>query len=82
MESINDNEKVKIGGRYRHFKGNEYIVLNIARNSDTMEETVIYQGQYDSPEFGSKPVWMRPVDKFLDEKEVDGKMVKRFVLVE
>jgi len=60
-------EKIKIGGRYKHFKGNEYMV--------------VYQAQYNSPEFGENAVWVRPSSMFLDEKEADGKMVKRFELV-
>jgi len=29
-------------GRYRHYKGNEYIVLGVARHSETKEELVVY----------------------------------------
>ena len=35
-------EEIVIGGRYRHYKGKEYIVLGIARHSETLEELVIY----------------------------------------
>ena len=43
---------------------------------------VIYQGMYDSPEFGKNPVWVRAKKEFLEYVEVDGKKVKRFALVE
>ena len=82
FDIISDMEKIKIGGRYKHFKGKEYVVLNIARHSENLEEMVVYQAQYDSPEFGPNPIWVRPANMFLDEKEVDGKMVQRFTLID
>ena len=42
-------------GKYRHFKGNEYEVLHIAKNSENLEETVVYRALY-----GDKEVWVRP----------------------
>lgn len=68
-----DERKVHIGKKYRHFKGNEYLVLNIARHSETMEEMVIYQALY-----GERGIWVRPLGMFLDKKEVYGKLVNRF----
>jgi len=74
--SINDR-KIKIGNQYRHFKGNKYLVLHIAKHSETLEEMVVYQALY-----GDKGIWVRPFDMFLDQKEVDGKIVNRFEEVE
>lgn len=34
-------------GRYRHYKGNEYIVLEVARHSETEEELVVYRQDYE-----------------------------------
>ena len=42
-------------GRYRHFKGNEYRVLGMARHSETMEPMVVYQALY-----GEGGLWVRP----------------------
>lgn len=67
------NESIIIGGIYRHFKGNLYKVLHIAKHSETEELMVVYQKLY-----GDHDIWVRPLDMFLDYKEVDGKMVKRF----
>lgn len=41
-------------GRYRHFKGNEYQVLGIARHSETLEELVVYRALY-----GDGGLWVR-----------------------
>jgi hypothetical protein len=67
------NESIIIGGIYRHFKGNLYKVLHTAKHSETEELMVVYQKLY-----GNHDIWVRPLDMFLDYKEVDGKMVKRF----
>jgi hypothetical protein len=64
---------IKIGGRYRHFKGKEYLVLHVAKHSETLEEMVVYQALY-----GERGIWVRPLEMFLDQKEVDGKPVNRF----
>jgi hypothetical protein len=67
------SESLIIGGIYRHFKGNLYKVLHIAKHSETEESMVVYQKLY-----GDHDIWVRPLDMFLDYKEVDGKLVKRF----
>ncbi len=70
------NEDVIIGGIYRHFKGNQYKVLHIAKHSETEASMVVYQKLY-----GDHDIWVRPLEMFLDYKEVDGKLVKRFEAV-
>jgi hypothetical protein len=67
------NRALKIGKKYRHFKGNEYLVLHIAKHSETLEDLVVYQALY-----GEQGIWVRPLEMFLDQKEVDGKLVNRF----
>ena len=42
-------------GRYRHFKGNEYQVIGMARHSETEEEMVVYR-----PLYGEGGLWVRP----------------------
>lgn len=68
-----NSRKIKIGERYRHFKGNEYLVLYVAKHSESLEDMVVYQALY-----GEKGIWVRPLSMFLDTKEVDGKIVNRF----
>ena len=42
-------------GRYRHFKGNEYRLIALARHSETLEPMVVYQALY-----GERGLWVRP----------------------
>ncbi|WP_259756164.1 DUF1653 domain-containing protein [Pseudomonas sp. GCEP-101] len=63
-------------GLYRHYKGQQYRVLGVARHSETEEELVIYQALYG--EFG---VWVRPLSMFTEAVEVNGEKVPRFALV-
>jgi hypothetical protein len=60
-------------GRYRHFKGNEYEVLGVARDSETMQEVVVYRALY-----GERGLWVRPLAMFAEEVERGGRRVKRF----
>ena len=60
-------------GRYRHYKGNEYTVLGLARHSETHEELVVYRQEY-----GEHGLWVRPKGMFLETVTVDGKDVPRF----
>lgn len=63
-------------GRYRHYKGNEYVVLGVARHSETQEELVVYR-----PEYGERGLWVRPKAMFLETVEVEGQPVPRFQFV-
>ncbi len=60
-------------GRYRHYKGNEYQVIGIARHSETEEQMVVYRQLY-----GDRSLWVRPLVMFLEEVLVDGRQVPRF----
>ena len=60
-------------GRYRHFKGNEYEVITIARHSETEEPMVVYRALY-----GEGGMWVRPASMWNETVERDGKTYKRF----
>lgn len=63
-------------GRYRHYKGNEYTVLGIARHSETLEHFVVYRQEY-----GDRGLWVRPAAMFTETVEVDGRTVPRFAFL-
>ena len=63
-------------GKYRHYKGNLYEVIDIARHSESLEEMAVYRALYG--DFG---LWVRPLKMFLEDVEIDGKIQKRFQLI-
>jgi len=63
---------IKIG-KYRHFKGNEYRVLYLAKHSETLEEMVVYQALY-----GDKGFWVRPASMWNETVMHNGESLKRF----
>lgn len=60
-------------GKYRHFKGNEYEVIAIAKHSETLEEMVVYKALY-----GDGDIWVRPAKMWDEAIKRDGKTFKRF----
>ena len=68
---------IRIGGRYRHYKGNEYVVIGIAKHSETLEEMVIYKAQY-----GDGQLWARPASMFAETVSVNGQTVLRFAPID
>jgi hypothetical protein len=60
-------------GRYRHYKGNEYTVLGVARHSETLEQFVVYRQEY-----GDRGLWVRPAAMFAETVVVAGQTVPRF----
>lgn len=60
-------------GRYRHYKGNDYEVLGVARHSETEEKYVVYRQLY-----GAGELWIRPLSMFLESVTVGETVVPRF----
>lgn len=75
--SRDQNSKIKTG-LYKHYKGKMYFVLGSGKNSETLEDMVIYQAMYNSPQFGELPIWIRPLSMFLEYVKVDDKDEPRF----
>ena len=74
-------QTIQVGHVYRHFKGNTYKIIAIARDSETTDEVVVYQGLQDSSSFGSSPLWVRSKKEFLSCVIIDGKEQARFAPV-
>ena len=64
-------------GVYRHYKGNRYQVLYLAKHSDTLEDMVVYQALY-----GEYGIWVRPASMWNETVDYQGKQVKRFTYIE
>lgn len=61
---------------FRHYKGGVYRLLYTARNSETLEELVVYQAMY-----GDRAVWVRPKSMFFEKILKDGALVDRFAAI-
>jgi hypothetical protein len=75
MEKISGSQPMTTvqPGRYRHYKGNEYIVFGVALHSETQEELVVYRQEY-----GDHGLWVRPKQMFCESVTVNGRDVRRF----
>ena len=62
---------------FRHFKGGHYRIEVFAKDSETLEEMVVYRALY-----GEGGLWVRPAKMFFETIERDGKTMNRFELVE
>ncbi len=75
--------KAITGKQYRHYKGQVYTVLTIARSeADPTTELVIYRAEYDSPDFGDRCVWVRERGNWEGTLTIDGEVRERFALLE
>ena len=63
-------------GRYRHFKGMEYEVLSMAKNSETEEDMVVYRALY-----GDGQIWVRPASMWNETVTWNGKECRRFTRI-
>ncbi len=66
-------------GLYKHYKGNIYEVIGIAKHSETLEELVVYKATYQPD---GENLWVRPKVMFTELITVDGKQVKRFEFID
>lgn len=64
-------------GRYRHFKGNEYEVIGVAKHSETLEPMVVYRALY-----GEGGLWVRPAAMWNEQVEREDYSGPRFVYIE
>ena len=69
-------DEIKLG-KYRHFKGNEYEVIAIAKHSETTEDYVVYKALYSDG-----GMWVRPASMWNETIERDGVTYKRFTYID
>ena len=60
-------------GKYQHYKGQLYELIDIARHSESLEDMVVYRQLYG--EFG---LWVRPAAMFFEQVEIEGQVMPRF----
>ena len=60
-------------GLYQHYKGPRYLVIGVARHSETEEEMVVYRTCY-----GDESLWVRPLTMFCELVETPNGKVPRF----
>ena len=70
-----DQRTIK-AGLYRHYKGNEYQVINTVFHSETQELLVLYRALY-----GESFLWVRPYTMFTETVTINGETVARFEFV-
>ena len=75
--TFKDAVQTIVPGRYRHFKGNEYEVVGIARHSETEEPLVVYRALY-----GEGGLWVRPAEMWNEQVNRDGKTYHRFYRID
>jgi hypothetical protein len=63
-------------GRYRHFKGQEYAVVGLARHSETLQWQVVYRALY-----GEGGLWVRPAALWVEQVEREGVTMPRFAFL-
>ncbi|MCA9029789.1 MAG: GNAT family N-acetyltransferase [Planctomycetaceae bacterium] len=73
---MSDNPVLLPTGRYRHYKGRDYVVLGVARHSETEEALVVYR-----PDYGERGLWVRPLAMFTETVLVEGQDIPRFAYV-
>ena len=66
-------KELKIGGIYRHYKGNRYKDVGVAKHSEPVEEMVVYEALY-----GEGGLWVRNKEMFLENVVINGETVERF----
>ena len=73
-------DQIKPGQLYKHYKGDIYKIITLAKHSETTEWMLIYERQGDGVHTGWA-IWARPLEMFFDFAALDGKKVPRFELV-
>jgi hypothetical protein len=74
---------VETGAYYQHYSGKIYQVIGVARDSETLEQIVVYKSDYVCKDFGKDALWVRSLAMFCEIIEIaDGRSVQRFTKLE
>ena len=68
-------------GRYKHYKGGEYQVIDTVIHSETEETMVLYKPLYLNKSGEDSGLWVRPIGMFKEAVEIDNKVVPRFAFI-
>jgi len=63
-------------GKYKHYKGNLYEVLDVVQHSEDESYLVLYR-----PLYGERKLWVRPFDMFVEKVSINNKECERFAFV-
>lgn len=75
MLAFSDKANSLPRGIYRHYKGSDHEVIDVVHHSETLEELVLYK-------HANEPgLWVRPLNMFFDDVEIDGKKIRRFTFI-
>lgn len=69
--------RTPVAGKYRHYKGDEYEVVDVGTHSETGEQLVAYRALY-----GDRALWFRPLEMFVEDVDHNGVRQPRFALLE
>ncbi len=72
----NDGRQPVIGGHYKHFKGGDYVLLNVAKDHETCGRIAVYMSLNGKPD-----VWARPLEMFLEDVDDHGNIKARFAYI-
>ena len=64
-------------GKYRHFKGKEYLLIGVAAHAETLEPMVVYKALY-----GDGGLWVRPAAMWEEWVDRDDYQGPRFIYIE
>ena len=74
---------MKPGTIVQHYKNKRnYKIISNAKHTETREDMIIYQAQYDDPELGKRPWFVRPKKMFEETVEYEGKNIPRFKIIQ
>ena len=73
---VPDGRKPVLGGHYKHFKGGNYVLLNVAKDHEVCTPIAVYMSLDGKPD-----VWARPLDMFLEDVDDHGVRKPRFEFI-